>query len=214
MKQVQFSIEYPDRLRHPLHRAVVDDGSVSRAELLMWSPTADATTLLWFDADPDAVRAVLSAIESLAERSLVRDGGGTYAFLSQAAYEFPDPVLEVVADAAVIFVPPVVFSSSGPVNFEAVGEAPALSDLRESLSALGAIEIERVRPFARSSSPSRLTERQAAALDAAVSVGYYEVPRTGSIEDVAAALDCATSTAGELVRKAESAVLREYAERE
>jgi len=47
---------------------------------------------------------------------------------------------------------------------------------------------------------------------AAVSAGYYEVPREGSIEGVAAALDCSTSTAGELVRKAGAAVLRAHTE--
>ncbi|WP_217493327.1 helix-turn-helix domain-containing protein [Haladaptatus sp. W1] len=42
---------------------------------------------------------------------------------------------------------------------------------------------------------------------AALDAGYYDVPRTGSVDDVAAALDCAHSTAGELIRKAESAVI-------
>lgn len=212
MKQVQFSIDYPDRLRHPVHRAIVDGGEIARAELLMWSPTADATTLLWFDAAPGPVRAVLSSIESLVASSLVRDGGGTYAFLGQETYEFPAPVLDVVAEASVIFVPPVVFSATGSVTVEAVGEAAGLGDLRKSLAALGDVAIERVRPFARRATPSRLTDRQAAALEAAVSVGYYEIPRSGSIADVADALECSSSTAGELVRKAESAVIQQFAE--
>jgi len=46
----------------------------------------------------------------------------------------------------------------------------------------------------------------------AVDVGYYDVPRTGDTEAVAAALDCEPSTAGELLRKAEAAVVTDSVE--
>jgi len=49
-----------------------------------------------------------------------------------------------------------------------------------------------------------LTDRQREALAAAWDAGFYEVPRNGGIEDVAAALDCAVSTASDLLRRAES----------
>jgi predicted DNA binding protein len=85
-----------------------------------------------------------------------------------------------------------------------------VSTLHDELAELGSVSIERVHPFERRQSPAALTDRQRAALDAAVEVGYYEVPREGSVADVAAALDCAHSTAGELLRKAEAAVVREH----
>nr|WP_084177415.1 helix-turn-helix domain-containing protein [Natrinema saccharevitans] len=44
----------------------------------------------------------------------------------------------------------------------------------------------------------------------AVTVGYYEIPRDGTIADIAAVLDCSQGTAGELVRKAEAAVIHDY----
>ncbi|NNC24743.1 bacterio-opsin activator, partial [Salinisphaera sp. USBA-960] len=69
---------------------------------------------------------------------------------------------------------------------------------------------ERVRPFDRRRSSSQLTDRQRAALETAVATGYYEIPREGSVADVADALDCSTSTAGELLRKSEATVLREF----
>ncbi|NHN49676.1 bacterio-opsin activator [Halostella sp. JP-L12] len=212
MKRIRFSVTYPDRLTHPLHRRVTEDDAVSRAELLMWSPTADATTLLWCDGDRDATERVVGAVDSLVTANFVRDADGIYAFLSQDDYEFAAPILEAVAGADVIFLPPVVFRSSGAVAFEAVGEAASLSAFHDDLAEIGALTIERVREFERERSPSRLTDRQRAALEAAVSAGYYNVPRDGSLADVADALDCSTSTAGELVRKAEAAVIRTYAE--
>lgn len=55
---------------------------------------------------------------------------------------------------------------------------------------------------------SALTDRQREAVEAAIEVGYYDVPRTGSQDDVATRLDCAPSTAAEHLRKIESKVLR------
>lgn len=212
MKRIRFSAAYPERLRHPLHDVIVGDSPVRRAELLMWSPTADATTLLWFDGDRDATAAALDALDSLVASSLLSDADGTYAFLRQDAYEFPAALLDTVAASRVIFLPPVVFRESGGVRFEAVGATAALSEFHDDLGTLADLTIERVHEFERRPSPSRLTDRQRAALETAVSTGYYEVPREGTVADVAAALDCATSTAGELLRKAEAAVVERAVE--
>ena len=45
-------------------------------------------------------------------------------------------------------------------------------------------------------------------------VGYYAVPRTGDVDDVATELDCAHSTAGELLRKAEAALVTGFVDGE
>ncbi|WP_049915757.1 helix-turn-helix domain-containing protein [Haloferax mucosum] len=214
MKRILFSITYPDRLVHPLHRRLVAESSVERAELLMWSPTEDATTLLWCDGDRAATERVVSGIDSLVSCQFVPETDGTYAFLRQDGYEFPTAVLDVIADSRVIFLPPVTFFDDGSVRCETVGEAAALSAFYEALSELGSVSIERVCDFERRHSPSRLSSRQRAALETAVSVGYYERPRDGSVADVADALGCATSTAGELIRKAEAAVIEAYVERD
>lgn len=210
MKRVRFSVTYPPRLVHPLHRRIMNETPITRSELLMWSPTADPTTLLWCDGDREATEAVVDAIDSLAATSFVEDGGNTYAFVRQHEYEFAAPVMELVADSRVIFLPPVTFLASGTVEFEAVGETAALGEFHAFLSDLGDATIDRVHDFERERSPAGLTDRQQRALEAAVAVGYYEVPRTGSVGDVASALDCATSTAGELLRKAERTVIGDY----
>lgn len=212
MKRVQFSVSYPERLRHPLHRRTCAESAVTRVELLMWSPTADATALLWCDADRAGTERVFDAVDSLLGRSLVETDGGTYAFVRQSDYEFPAEVLAAVAESRVIFVPPVVFCEDGGVRFEAVGETSSVSSLHDRLAELGDLTVERVHEFRRTRSPSSLTDRQRAAVETAVELGYYDVPRDGSVADVADELACSTSTAGELLRKAESTVLRQFAE--
>ena len=64
MKRIQCTVTYPSALQHPLHEHVVADGPLSKAVLLMWSPTADATTLIWCDGDPAATAAAVDAIDS------------------------------------------------------------------------------------------------------------------------------------------------------
>jgi hypothetical protein len=210
MKRVRFSVTYPPRLVHPLHGRIAGETPITRAELLMWSPTQDATALFWFDGDRAATAAAVDAIDSLAATSFVADGPNTYAFVRQHDYEFAQAVLELVAGSEVIFLPPVTFLESGAVEFEAVGETAALGAFHANLAELGDASIDRVHDFERERSPADLTDRQQRALEVAVAVGYYDVPRTGSIADVADRLDCAASTAGELVRKAEATVLSDY----
>jgi predicted DNA binding protein len=210
MKRITCTVSYPSTLQHPLHAHVMGDGPLSRAVLLLWSPTADATTLLWCDGDRAATAAAVDAVDSVVARSFVTGDDGTYVFLRQDTYEFADALLETIAAVDVVFVPPVVFVETGDVRFEAVGDSEGLSRLCDRLGELGAVTIEQVRDFRYRQSQSLLPARQRAALDAAVDVGYYEIPRTGAIEDLATELDCATSTAGELLRKAESAVVRAH----
>ncbi|MFA9417503.1 helix-turn-helix domain-containing protein [Natrinema sp. HArc-T2] len=214
MKRVQFAVTYPDRFVHPLQRRLMESTPLARAELLMWSPTDDATTLFWCDGDRAATEQLVAGLDSLLVHTAVDVSDGTCVFLRQADYEFAPAILETIADAAVIFLPPVIFLETGEVQFEAVGEPAALSTFYENLSELGAVTVEQVHEFERRSTPSALTDRQRAALEAAVSVGYYEVPRDGTVADVAGILECASSTAGELLRKAERAVVTGFLERQ
>lgn len=212
MKRIQFLATYPEQFVHPLHHWIMEEESISRADLLMWSPTEDATTLFWCDGPREATEKAIENIDSLLVSNFVEDNDGTYAFLRQDDYEFASALLDTIEGSHVIFLPPVVFLDTGEVRFETVGETTALSTFHEKLSELGELTIEQVHDFERKNSPSRLTDRQEAALEAAVSVGYYEVPREGTVADIAGVLNCSTSTAGELVRKAEAAVIRNHTE--
>ncbi|MFC4358365.1 helix-turn-helix domain-containing protein [Halobium salinum] len=207
MKHVAFSVTYPPESAHPVHQGLMREEVLSRAELLVWGPTDQVTTLVWYDGDRESVRRVLDGVDSLVEASLVPGDGGTYAFTHQTAFELPAAVVDLVARAKLAFLPPVTFLDDGTARFEAVGESRSLSEFHVRLSDLLGARIERVREFDRAPSAATLTERQRAALEAAAAVGYYDVPRTGSVADVAERLDCARSTAGELLRKAESAVV-------
>ncbi|MFC6965098.1 helix-turn-helix domain-containing protein [Halocatena marina] len=54
---------------------------------------------------------------------------------------------------------------------------------------------------------STLTERQRDVLTATADVGYYDVPRRGTADDVADTVGCAASTASDHLRKIETRIL-------
>ncbi len=68
------------------------------------------------------------------------------------------------------------------------------------------VEVERVSDHQRKAETlaGRLTARQFEAMETARAAGYYDVPRSGSLADVAAALECSESAASTLLRTAEA----------
>lgn len=207
MRRVSLRTDYPAARRHALHQELVERAGVERADLLVWGPVGSATQFQWFDADPETTAALLDAVPEVTHRRLVAGDGGTYAFTRQSGFAFDPDLLDVVASADVAFLPPVSFHGDGTATVDAVGEDDRLAALVDALAAHADVTVESVRDFHRGGAPAALTDRQRAALDAAVAAGYYEVPREGSVADVADALDCSTSTAGELLRKAEARVV-------
>ncbi|WP_232686832.1 helix-turn-helix domain-containing protein [Halobacterium zhouii] len=211
MKRATLTASYPPDLTHPVHREVVERDAVSRADVLTWGPVGSATTLTWFDADRETVGALLDAVPPVTGATLVAGDDGTYAFTRQSEYGFAAELLELVASADVAFLPPLTFRGNRTARFEAVGPSAALGAFYDDLSARLDVTVASVRDVRRDGTPAALTDRQRAALDAAVDLGYYEVPRAASVEDVAEALGCASSTAGELLRRAEAAVIGDVA---
>jgi predicted DNA binding protein len=179
-------------------------------ELLVWGPTAAVTSLAWYDGGRAAVRSLLDTIDSVEAKTLVERDGGTYAFTVQAGFELDPNVMDIVERAHVAFVPPIIFEANGDARFEAVGEQSSLSAFYDALAAEIPVQIEHVQDFHRQRSPPGLTDRQLTVLETAVAIGYYDVPRSGNLEAIATELGCAPSTAGELLRKAERAVLTEF----
>jgi len=56
-----------------------------------------------------------------------------------------------------------------------------------------------------------LTEKQREALEAAYAVGYYDVPKTGQLADIARELDLTQQAVSERLRRGISAMLAEDA---
>lgn len=95
---------------------------------------------------------------------------------------------------------------NGVLAFDVVGEPAVLEAMLDQLPEEITAEVREVGEYdARPGQfGGNLTARQREGLAAARDAGYYEVPREGSVADVAEALGCAPSTASNHLRKAEA----------
>jgi predicted DNA binding protein len=124
-------------------------------------------------------------------------------------------LFEITNQSPVVVVPPIEYVD-GTVSYSVYGPA---DDIQAAIDAIpDPISVAVTEISGLKSVPgvleSLLTDRQREAVKAALSLGYYDVPRSASHEAVAEAMDCAPSTAAEHLRKAESKLLRSMLGRE
>jgi len=104
-----------------------------------------------------------------------------------------------------------VYRSGGRLSFGLIGPPNQLRDVLSAVPDPIDVTVERVGSYGgRRLAGANLTERQREALCAARRVGYYDVPRSGSVADVAEAIECSPSTAGAHLRKGEAALVDTY----
>jgi DNA-binding CsgD family transcriptional regulator len=185
---------------------------VERATAMQWNYTGDALGILHYVVgDADALEAAMQEIPEVVGYDIERiDGQSCYVYVRDAT---TDPLQEMfgpISSGGLVVVPPIEYESDGTVAFSIFGPEDELQNAVTDISVPVKVTIEAVGGLARTRSAveTRLTERQREAVKTAVDLGYYEIPRTATQEDIAAELNCAPSTAAEHLRKAESQALR------
>jgi len=205
---VQFA--FPPSVRHPMH-GYLDEGDGWRTELLTWRRLPDETLVTLFRvlAPREPYLDRLREVDSI-DRFETAPGDG--AFYLKAYERLGGPLeafLGAFVDTEFLSVPPIVYRSGGRLSFGLIGPPDQLRDVFAAVPDPIDVDIDRIGSYGggRRLAGVELTERQREALRAARRVGYYDVPRTGSVADVAEALGCSSSTAGAHLRKAEAALV-------
>jgi hypothetical protein len=86
----------------------------------------------------------------------------------------------------------------------------AFNEFREFWQRSGGLNLHRLTREGDAASPgSGLTDRQREALRVAYELGYFDIPRKASLEDVAAKLDISASSTSERLRRAETQLIEE-----
>lgn len=205
---MRVGLAFPRRTRHPMQNFLVDHPEMHREELWTWSFAGGTPTVLFrVEGDLDAYCERIAGVDSVAEFDVapVTDDS-FYAFVRAEPSDPEWEWMRAFAQTSVVVVPPVVYDADGETTFEVLGD-PA--DLRSVLSALPDrvdATVERAGEFDRRRG-GHLTARQREVVTTALDLGYYEVPREATLDDVADALGVAASTVSDHLRKAESAVM-------
>ncbi|WP_255191289.1 helix-turn-helix domain-containing protein [Natronobeatus ordinarius] len=145
------------------------------------------------EADPDVRSWELSSVES----------GVVYAYVRFRAPPGIAEIRERFTRDSLVVVLPATFRADG-VELTVVGTGSDLSRAVESLPPSLEITVLEIGTYRDGVHRGRsLTDRQREVLAVAHELGYYEQPSETSHEEIADVLDCAPSTVGEHLRKAE-----------
>ena len=201
MRYLTIRVSGEDAELHPLVPALTDESIFREAQMVDWAPSLDpprATVLLYVDGDIDRFVEVLEATDIVLAYDVTR-------FAEQRGYVYvhsePHPVewrlFEVGTMEGLIPVFPLQYHHDGSITARIVGPMATLQAAVEGLPEGIDTTLERVGEYdlGRPPIPPALPPRQATALRTAFELGYYAVPKRATRDDVAAAMDCAPSTA-------------------
>lgn len=219
MKTLRLRLVLDETTISPMHDFVCRHESFARSRLLHWNVDSNGTASMIFHvrgSAPDAYAAALVEVDSVVEYQLaVRGEDSFYVYVCDDLRETDRQLLATYSGESLVVVPPVTYRGDRSMVFTLVGTAEAVQSAVSRTPDDVAVDVRSVSSYDAGAVDSmlRLTERQRAAVTAAVDVGYYGATREGSVSDVADALDCSTATAAEHLRKAEAEVMSRVVDR-
>lgn len=219
MKYLDVRFRQPDWMLHPMQEFIRSTDVVRHEELLTWNllPGADVEyELFYVEADREPYEAAVESVPSIREYAITPiDDDSFYVYACQETREEETLFRQAFADLHLLVVPPVVYDDEAALNMTIVGDGTDLQALLENVPEEIAVEVREVGEYDRrhGTVAGALTDRQFEAVEVAADVGYYDVPRSGSLAAVADELGCAESTASTLLRRAESRVMRRLVDR-
>lgn len=195
-----------------MHEFIINSPNIGAYHLLQGNMTDTNiwTTLFYIEAEQEAYTAQLEQTSQVLDYELIPIGERAfYAYLQERTAESDKIIYEAFTHPTLIVIPPIEYTTQGSMRVTVVGESPALQAAIESLPTAISVDIDRIQEFVgpRPAVASVLSSRQYEAINAAIEMGYYEVPRSTTVDEIAAQLDCAPGTASEHIRKGEAKLL-------
>lgn len=213
MRRLQLTLDLPDRLCHPMQEFIRESDDVERSRLLSGNVLDDGTARFVFEVrgDRTAYRRALEAQPDVTGYDITPGDDGSFFSVIRREWRDRDHRLRAILEGSgAVIVHPVEFTGRGTVRTVVLGDREALQGVVRSVPEDATVDVERLddRAAPVSMPGPALTSRQMEAVEVAVEMGYYDVPREAGLAAVAARLDCAESTASNHLRKAEAAVMR------
>lgn len=215
MKYLRLAIREPEARRNPLHTFLVEHEGMQLAQLWNWHEATDGNgDLLLFrvvgEFAPYTAALDEAAFVSAYETARI-DDESFYLYVEHETRDADHAFREPFLDQRVLTAPPIEFAANGETRMEVVGRAADVQAVVDGFPPAYEVRVDRVSSYGRgmTATGSLLTERQREALAVAVELGYYDIPRTASVEDVAGELNCAPSTASDHLRKAQARLARD-----
>lgn len=213
MKHVRLTLDAGGREAeiHPMYDVLVNAPAVDRATAMHWNFAGDELGIMHYvEGDLEGFEAELERIPAVLAYELTpADDDAFYAYVRDATTEPLRELFAVVDRSPAVVIPPLEYVD-GTVSYSVFGPPGAIQEAIGRLSAFVDVTVSAIGGMRAVPGvlESLFSERQREALETALALGYYEIPREAGHEDVARELGCAPSTAAEHLRKAEIALVR------
>lgn len=214
MKHVRVRItarEQADEI-HPMYGVLTEASFVERATALQWNYTGNALGILHYVVgDIEELERAMQEIPEVVDYDMERiDERSCYVYVRDMTTDSLQEMLNPISSGGIIVVPPIEYEPDGTVVLSMFGSDEEVQAAIEDISVPIEVTIEAVGSLAGTTAviEGHLTDRQHEVIQTAVELGYYDIPRSASQEDVAVELECASSTIAEHLRKAEARILR------
>lgn len=208
----------PNDLAHPMVEFVRYEDVVRYEELIAWNvlPGGDEEYVIFYvEADREPWEAQVETVDEVVEYEVAPvDEDSFHVYAREETREEDRQWRQAFAMLNLVVVPPIAIDSEGGMHMVVVGSGDDVQTMLDSLPDGIDVEVKEIGTYERRRGlAGAMTPRQREAVRTAVDLGYYEVPREADLDEVAAELDCADSTASELLRRAEAEVLSTLVDR-
>ncbi|MFB6205507.1 MAG: helix-turn-helix domain-containing protein [Haloglomus sp.] len=212
MRYFDFILTLEDGAIHPVDAVIKETPGVEREALLHVNALGDGTGVMLYrlGGEPDGLESALEDADGVLASEILNVGGERFHCYVHVRPGEPAGSLMALAQRHALLVDtPLEFTDRGGLRTTLVGTHEKLRQALDQVPEGVQVTVEQVGQYTpeRGDMLSMLTDRQLEVFRTAVDLGYYEIPRRATHEDIAGVLDCAPSTVDEHLRKAESRVL-------
>lgn len=211
MKRVRITIDPTDIPMVPTFHRLTGDDTIDQAHVVNWNLSESPTVFLYHvRGEYDGLVADLEEADYAVDYEILPQGDREcYCFFAGEVTPGSRELLEGFSRRNVLAIPPICLNRNGTITVTLIGTETGVQEAVGAVDDRVAVTIDAVggEQVATDSVAGALSPRQREAIEAALELGYYDLPRDVVLEDVAGELGCTMETAAEHLRKAEATVI-------
>jgi predicted DNA binding protein len=197
---------------NPIDERIIAHPDLSREGVTHFDLMSDGTTLILYrlEGPAEEMEALLEDEESALSYDVFEiEGDGIRAHVHFAPDTLVNALIHLKDEYDLIIDPPLEIDDDGGLHMSVAGDPDNIREAAMMRPETVDIQLEETEDgdVDMVDITSLLTDRQQEVLAVAMEKGYYDIPREATNEDIAADLDCSTSTVGEHLRKIESRII-------
>ena len=211
MRYLKSVLSPTDGTFHPVEEMIADNPDLRRGQVHHINLLSDDTVAALYEIEGEGgvLRDALKESGEVLSYDVIdvsEDTHHVYVHVRQG-----EPVvdlLSIVDDRRLMVDTPMEFVEDG-VRATVIGEQSTLREALDDIPEGVDVDVRRVGEYSPQDDRvlANLTDRQREVLRVAARLGYYDVPRSATHDEVADSLGCAPSTASEHLRKIESKIV-------